>query len=436
MNFASLMAELNTPVTRESTLEYRQRKLSEEGFNSAQISAVLAPITTSVQVQAGAGTGKTRVLVSRVVHLLENGVSPSDMLICTFTRNAAEEMRARLPKYRDQLKGLGTIHSLALRHTPRTTNAYTPVQLIPEEEVLLVLEGLTAHFPNKNEDAKDVLLKLSRMRENRKVVPEYEALLAAYFAELASQGVQDFLMLIEAGILRATTRRYRYILVDEAQDVTALQVDWLRKVAAPDARVYWVGDENQAIYGFRGSSRSLLSGDGITRISLNLNYRCAPEVLDMAQRMLSENAPKLVATQPAGNPVEILQFAYDALELDAIQGAYALAPDKTEFMVLARTNALLQPLIELGIPCMTVHGSKGKEWDQVWVMGMEAGNFPEARGDLDEEHRLAYVAMTRARRQLVLSWAARREVGVNRNTLEPSLFLSKKDGLPTGTLDW
>jgi superfamily I DNA/RNA helicase len=393
--------------------------LAADGLNEGQTAAILAAAGDSVLVHAGAGTGKTRVFTQRVAHLLELGVHPDDMLVCTFTRNAAEEIKARLPRHRDSLRNLGTIHSLALRGRPR--HNYLGVSLVTDEEALVVLGSLRHLFPDARMDPRDVHLALSRMRENRAVRPEYLALLAAYRDALASTGRLDFLSLLEEGLTLKTSRRFRHILVDEVQDVTRLQADWLRTVAGPSAKFYCVGDENQAIYGFRGVTDEVV-GPAASRFSLDLNYRCTPEILDYALKLLPPHG-RLTPTLPHGRLVEVHPYVSEAAEMAAIQSAYERAPRKSEFMVLARTNAILAPFLTQGIPALTVHGAKGREWDQVWIAGMEQGNFPDVRGDPEEERRLAYVAVTRARKELTLSWAETREAGIRRKRLDPSIFL-------------
>lgn len=418
MGYGELFAELRAPAPdREG---FRRRMYARDGFNESQIEAILAPLDQSTQVQAGAGTGKTKVFVSRVEHLLSKGVSPDDMLICTFTRNAAEEIRHRLPQVRDQLRNLGTIHSLALRAQPRMVQKAAPI--LTDEQVLGLLEQLLPQFPSGVQDAKDALLALSRMRENRAVRPEYIPLLNRLRQAMAEAGGQDFLSMLEAGLATTGNRRFRHILVDEVQDVTRLQAEWLRYVSTPETRFFCVGDENQAIYGFRGVS-AMVAGES-RLLCLDTNYRCSPEILQYSEGFLPA-APGLKAALPHGNPVQVVDFPTDEDELDAVACAYLAAADKDQFRVLTRSNALARPFLQRGIPAMTVHAAKGREWAAVWLAGMEDGNFPDARGDLDEERRLAYVAGTRARASLTVSWAAERSIGAKRRKHHPSPLLSR-----------
>lgn len=416
MAYADLFAMLEQTDGPRNKSGLRRELLGKDGYNANQVNAVLASPEESVLVHAGAGTGKTRVLTSRVQHLLELGVSPEDMLICTFTRNAADEVRHRLPGWRNKLKSLGTIHSLALRGRPRTN--YLPLRLAEPEEAQAVLEGLRHLFPDRKTHVRDVLLALDRMRENRVHDSGFAPVLAAYKASLAEQELVDYTQLIEDGLMAEPSRKYKYVLVDEVQDVTRLQAEWLASVAAPGARLYCVGDENQAIYGFRGATSAAISRPTKT-VSLLHNYRSAPRILEFAAELLGLENLLIPTTRDEGR-VEILEHPDEMAEMAAIADT---RQNSGELMVLARTNALLAPLQHAGIPAMTIHAAKGREWDSVWVIGLEEGNFPQRRGDPEEEKRLAYVAATRARKHLRLSWCHSRSTGLRDFKLERSSLL-------------
>ncbi len=290
-----------------------------DGLTDAQLRAAThgdAPLV----VVAGAGTGKTRTLVARVADLLDRGVPAERILLLTFTRRAADDMLARA---RD-LVGRGSAHPVggtfhALAHRFLSTHSES-VGLSPDFGVLDPSEatdlmdlmraehglaGSSERFPRAGTLVDIYSRCVNRGEPLRDVVPaefpwcaphlaSIGPLFRAYTARKRESSVVDFddLLLFWRALLAAegTTRSFDHVLVDEYQDVNALQVDIVR-LLAPDGRgLTIVGDEAQSIYGFRGADSRLLretiaSLPDATIIRLEENFRSRQPILDVANEV-------------------------------------------------------------------------------------------------------------------------------------------------------
>ncbi len=273
-------------------------------------------------VVAGAGTGKTRALISRVACLLDRGVAPHSILLLTFTRRAADEMLARalnlVGTRGDGRPRGGTFHAVAYRHVA----AHAPVLDLPEGfgvldpagaqdlmDLLRVEQGLSGtatRFPRPATLVDIYSRCVNTQRPLRSVVPaEYpwcaphlEAigeLFRSFTSRKRSSALLDFddLLLFWRALLESSelgpqlSDCFRYVLVDEYQDVNDVQVDIVRRLAPEGKGLTVVGDEAQCIYGFRGSDprhlRNLVqSFPGADLIRLERNFRSRQAVLDVA----------------------------------------------------------------------------------------------------------------------------------------------------------
>ena len=325
-----------------------------QGLNDEQSAAVTLPADHAL-ILAGAGSGKTRVLTTRIAWLLQTGqVSPGGVLAVTFTNKAAKEMLTRLSGMLPvNVRGMwvGTFHGLCnrfLRAHWKLANLPQTFQILDTQDQLSAIKRLSKQyqvdeerFPPKQtmwfiagckEDGlrpKDVDV---RDPDTRKKVELYEL----YEAQCQREGVVDFgeLMLRSYELLRDNDpirehyrRRFRHILIDEFQDTNKLQYAWIKQLAGPVAQdggaVFAVGDDDQSIYAFRGARVGNMA-DFVReyqvqhQIKLEQNYRSFSNILDSANHLIDHNKNRLGknlhTTQGAGEPVRIYESPTDFAE--------------------------------------------------------------------------------------------------------------------------
>lgn len=363
--------------------------ITEVTLNAAQRAAVEHG-TGPLLVLAGAGSGKTRVLTSRVARIVEElGVSPHRVLAVTFTNKAAGEMRERIGRLLGvEPRGMwiGTFHGIGARllrlHADRVgrTSSYT---IYDEDDTLTVVKRLMARAGvSAKEFAPKAVAAAIGDAKNALVAPEEYARLAltplakavslVYTAmEPALRGANavsfDDLLVLPVAILREHddirahyAGRFEHVLVDEYQDTNHAQYEFVRLIAGPGGNVAVVGDDDQSIYGWRGADvRNILDFErdypGARVVRLEENYRSTPEILNIANVVIAQNAARrgktLRATRPAGEPVTMLKALDDRDEADAIaeeieKRRMNLRERPREMAILYRTNAQSRALEE------------------------------------------------------------------------------------------
>ncbi len=295
-------------------------------LNDAQRAAVTAPLAPTL-VLAGAGSGKTRVLVHRVAWLIQvEGVSPHGILAVTFTNKAAGEMRGRI----ETLLGMpgsalwvGTFHGLAhrlLRMHWREAGLKQDFQILDaEDQVRTVRKVVKALDLDENRwvpreitwwinAQKDEGLRPKHLKDN--VDPtrrEYIRVYHAYEEACARANVVDFAELLLRAyemwrdtptLLDHYRRRFRHVLVDEFQDTNAIQYAWLRLLAGSEGLPFVVGDDDQSIYRWRGARVENLQQyqrdfAGAKLFRLEQNYRSTGTILDGANALIAHNSGRL-----------------------------------------------------------------------------------------------------------------------------------------------
>ena len=366
-------------------------------LNPAQEAAVRHP-GGPLLVLAGAGSGKTRVLTARIAHLIqERGVVPSRIFAVTFTNKAAGEMRARVGALLSaDPRGLwiGTFHSLSARLLRREAAHlgfgpnFTIYDQDDSEALVKRLLEQRGHSPKANppraihaiiSGAKNRMLlpeELGASAESplERVAAEIYAVLGPTLKQANAMDFDDLLLLPltlfaeHAERLAYWQRRFDHVLVDEFQDTNAAQYRLVRQLAAQHTNLCVVGDDDQAIYGWRGADvRHMLSFQrdfpGTTLIKLEQNYRSTQVILDAANGVIAENGRRLGKTlftaKQGGEPVTLLTAAdeRDEAEWLAAELARRAAQDDVPYegmAVLYRTNAQSRPLEEAfrfrGIP--------------------------------------------------------------------------------------
>ena len=357
-------------------------------LNDEQLAAVTLPAGHAL-ILAGAGSGKTRVLTTRIAWLLQNGyATPGGILAVTFTNKAAKEMVARLSAMLPvNVRGMwiGTFHGLCnrlLRAHHKAAGLPQSFQILDTQDQLSAIKRLCKQhnvdderFPPKQlayfiANCKEEGLRPANVEAHdsdaRKKVEIYQL----YEEQCQREGVVDFgeLMLRSYELLRDNDplrahyqRRFRYILVDEFQDTNRLQYLWLKQLAGEEdagrlhtqANVMAVGDDDQSIYAFRGARVGNMQDfvrefDVQHQIKLEQNYRSYSNILDSANHLISHNSRRLGknlrTTQGAGEPVRVYEASSDLGEaqwmVDEIQqlvknDGFA----RKEIAVLYRSNA-------------------------------------------------------------------------------------------------
>jgi DNA helicase-2/ATP-dependent DNA helicase PcrA len=301
-----------------------------KGLNPEQRDAV-ETTEGPVLVLAGAGTGKTRVLTTRLAHILATGrAKPWELLVVTFTNKAAREMRERITHLigpsAEGLRWLGTFHSVAaqiLRRHAELVGLKSSFTILDTDDQERVCKQLleAANLDTKRWTPKS-LNNLIDHWKNRGWTPDKlppsedfangkgHALYAAYQARLASLNACDFGDLLlhnltilskHADIAEEYRRRFRYILVDEYQDTNVAQYLWLRLLTSSTGNVCCVGDDDQSIYGWRGAEvdnilRFEKDFPGAKIVKLERNYRSTSHILGAASGLIAANRSRLGKT--------------------------------------------------------------------------------------------------------------------------------------------
>jgi DNA helicase-2/ATP-dependent DNA helicase PcrA len=368
-------------------------------LNPEQLAAVTLP-PQSALILAGAGSGKTRVLTTRIAWLIQTGqVSPGGVLAVTFTNKAAREMLTRLSAMLPiNVRGMwvGTFHGLCnrfLRTHWRDAKLPQSFQILDSQDQLSAIKRLMKQHNVDDEryPAKQVQWFINGAKEDgqrakdcrpsddlsRKFIELYEL----YDAQCNREGVVDFseLLLRTYEVLRDNPAlrehyalRFKHILVDEFQDTNNLQYAWLKLISSSSnghiqSAVLAVGDDDQSIYAFRGANVGNMQSferDFAVKnlIKLEQNYRSHGNILDAANHLISHNAKRLGKNlrtdQGAGEPIRVYEAASDYQEaqwlLEEAQQLHREGTARSEMAVLYRSNAqsrvIESALFNAGIP--------------------------------------------------------------------------------------
>ena len=366
----------------------------EMAFSKAQTQAIMHK-DGPMMVLAGPGSGKTTVITHRVQYLTkEYGIDPGDILVITFTRAAAEEMRERY----EALTGggsrvtFGTFHSIFFRIL-KLAYRYTADNIVREEQQMQFVRALAQtgglEPEDENEFAASILSEISSVKGERIALEHYYSkncpdavfrqLYAGYEEKMRRAGLIDFddmmvlcleLFTERKDILSAWQRRYRYILIDEFQDINRLQYEIVRMLAKPEDNLFIVGDDDQSIYRFRGAKPEIMLGferdyPGAGRILLDVNYRSTEEIVAPALRLIGENQKrfsKAIHTTGRHGKNVITKLWQDPGEENLaiareIQLYLQSGVRPGDIAVLYRTNAgprfLMEKLMEYNLPFRT-----------------------------------------------------------------------------------
>lgn len=375
-------------------------------LNPEQLAAVTLPAQSAL-ILAGAGSGKTRVLTTRIAWLIQTGqVSPAGILAVTFTNKAAKEMTARLSvmlPINTRGMWIGTFHGLCnrfLRAHYKDAGLPQTFQILDSQDQLSAIKRLLKanniddeKYPPRNlmyfiNSAKDQGLRAKDVEAyddfNRKFVELYDL----YDTQCQREGVVDFAELLlrtyellsrNQPLREHYQARFRHILVDEFQDTNDLQYKWLKLMSGQGrtgaGAVFAVGDDDQSIYAFRGANVGNMIAferefNVQNLIKLEQNYRSHANILDSANALIAHNSKRLgkdLRTDAGhGEPVRIYEASSDLQEAQwIIEEAKSLIADgaaRSEIAVLYRSNAqsrvIEHALFSAGIPYKVYGGQR------------------------------------------------------------------------------
>lgn len=394
-----------------------------DGLNAAQRAAV-ETLDGPVLMLAGAGTGKTRALTTRIAHLLMLGKArPGQMLAVTFTNKAAREMKERIARLLGEtvegMPWLGTFHSISVkilrRHAELIGNGSLHLKpsftiLDTDDQIRLLKQLIAAENIDEKRWPARQLAHLIDGWKNRCLTPanmprgEGEVfdgyggkLYKAYQERLLTLNAVDFgdllmhcvtLFQAHPDVLRQWQDRFRYILVDEYQDTNVAQYMWLRLLAQSHRNICCVGDDDQSIYGWRGAEvgnilRFEKDFPGAEVIRLEQNYRSTPQILGAASGLIAANRGRLGKTlwtdAEAGEKVRLIghwdseaEARWIGEEIEAFQGGHRAALGRVslnDIAILVRAShqmrAFEDRFMTIGLPYRVIGGPRFYERQEI-----------------------------------------------------------------------
>ena len=347
-------------------------------------------------VLAGAGSGKTRVLTQRIIKLIEDGVSPYNILAITFTNKAAKEMRSRVENSLGSLSDsifIGTFHSFGLRilrENFRLVGYTSNITILDTDDTKALIKRIIKEMDldPKDYDIKYIISKISNAKNDGVSPSEYSRLFLheddkviaviyeKYLKLLKENNSVDFddLLLKPVELLKHNPEvlehyqdRFKYILVDEYQDTNSIQYELCKMLAKKYQNIFVVGDANQSIYSWRNADyRNILNFERDYKnakvILLEENYRSTNNILKAANSVIKNNSEgkklNLWTSSGDGDKVDYIRVEDEIKEatfvIDKIKDLVSLGYKYSDFAVLYRTNAqsrvLEQTCTSNGVP--------------------------------------------------------------------------------------
>ncbi len=362
-------------------------------FNPAQQEAI-SHVAGPAMILAGPGSGKTTVITQRVRYLIEEaGVHPASILVVTFTKAAAREMKERffaLCKGQPMPVSFGTFHSIFFAVLKAAYN-YTAGDIITDSRRMELFRQIVEEMDLEIDDMADFIVNVSGevslvKGENMSLDYYYsvncaddvfKAIYKAYGRKLKENRLIDFddmllytweLFKARPDILGAWQKKFQYILIDEFQDINQVQYEIIRMMAAPENNLFIVGDDDQSIYRFRGARPEIMLGftkdyPKSKTILLDINYRCTQQIVEGALQVIKNNRERyekqLKAFHSGGEPIEVKMFntmaeEYETLIREVYQSHKEDKMPLKDMAVLYRTNTgarlLVAKLMEYNIP--------------------------------------------------------------------------------------
>lgn len=352
-------------------------------FNKSQIQAI-SHMDGPAMVLAGPGSGKTTVITHRIKNLIEKAeVRPENILVVTFTKAAAISMQKRFSTLmnggKGQLVTFGTFHSVFYKIL-RKSRRYEATEILSERQKTDYIREIIGRYGISSNDiselSQNIINDIGNIKGNMLNAQEYEPscckkedfikVYNAYNLELKKDGKMDFddilrecyLLLCENHtILEQWRELYKYILIDEFQDINRIQMNIIELLASPLNNIFVVGDDDQSIYGFRGARPEIMIEfkdyyPGAELIVLNVNYRSTQSIINVAGRVIENNKTRLDKCAHANNDkdfqpdirkfrnqVEELKFVVSKIKEYENQGI-----SLSEMAILVRNNSQIQEI--------------------------------------------------------------------------------------------
>ena len=336
-----------------------------------------------LMVLAGPGSGKTFVITHRIKYLIEgSGINPAHILVVTFSRAAAKEMKDRFEKLcQKSLVTFGTFHSVFF-NLLKTAYGFSSEQIASDELRYTLIKELIKRNAIENEDintlAGNLLNEIALVKQDNISIKNYysnsissdtfKKIYIDYESELEARGKLDFedmlsltyeLLSARSDILKAVQNRYRYILVDEFQDINFLQYNIIKLMAGEKQNITVVGDDDQSIYRFRGARPEIMLGferdfRNVKKVFLDINFRSSTQIVNASTKLISFNSKRFPKNFKAKNgdgaPVSLIEFKNPFLEVNSIikdiKDYIKSGQDINNIAVLYRTNLSPRLLIE------------------------------------------------------------------------------------------
>ena len=400
-------------------------------FHPSQLEAI-QHIEGPMMVLAGPGSGKTTVITQRVRYLTENcRISPSDILVVTFTKAAAREMEERFGRLMEKGGGrvtFGTFHSIfftILKYAYR----FQASNVIREEQKLQLMrelvDGCELEIEDEREFTSSILNEISYVKSEMLDLNHYysqncseavfKELYEGYDQRLRKSNLLDFddmlvmcheLFTKREDILAAWQKKFRYILVDEFQDINKVQYEIVKMLAKPENHLFIVGDDDQSVYRFRGAKPEIMLGftkdfPEAKTVSLGVNYRSTKEIVDTASRLIRHNQKRyqknLEAFKGHGKPVTTWASKDPQAEtlqiIREIRGYLQAGYHLEDIAILYRTNLnprlMIEKLMEYDIP-FTMKDSLPNLYEH-WISQNVLSYIRAARGDLSRGNILQII---------------------------------------------
>ena len=345
-------------------------------FNKAQLGAIEHK-DGAMLVLAGPGSGKTAVITHRTKNLItKHHVKPSEILVITFTKAAANEMKERfnsLMKDERVNVSFGTFHAVfftILKYAYRFTSANIADESVRYGFIREILSYYRLEYKDENEFIGNLLAEISLIKNSRIDIENFYSgvcgeeifrdIYKKYETRLKENRLIDFddmlsytyeLFKERPDILALWQNKYKYILIDEFQDINRLQYEIIKMLAAPQNNLFIVGDDDQSIYRFRGARPEIMLGfekdyPDAKKVILNTNYRCSAEIVDSAEHLISHNTKRFPKNMQAARGKKVpITFRYlkDAGEectdiLKGIRFYHKKGIPLEEMAVIFRTN--------------------------------------------------------------------------------------------------
>ena len=336
-----------------------------------------------LMVLAGPGSGKTFVITHRIKYLIEGpGINPAHILVVTFSRAAAKEMKDRFEKLcKKSPVTFGTFHSVFF-NLLKTAYGFNSEQIASDELRYTLIKELIKRNSIENEDintlAGNLLNEIALVKQDNISIKNYysnsissdtfKKIYSDYESELETRGKLDFedmlsltyeLLSERSDILKAVQNRYRYILVDEFQDINFLQYNIIKLMAGEKQNITVVGDDDQSIYRFRGARPEIMLGferdfRNVKKVFLDINFRSSTQIVNASTKLISFNSKRFPKSFKAKNgdgaPVSLIEFKNPFLEVNSIikdiKDYIKSGQDINNIAVLYRTNLSPRLLIE------------------------------------------------------------------------------------------